>query len=247
MTGSYTFNESEKTLLSSVQLWLSRLQLVTVVTAFFASTDGLLLGRVGAYDTANTSVGNILTHTALSGALALHVSAAIIAYLASFVLVKYNRISVPASGEDSVGTPGHNPQQGREKAPTSPGGSVKIPQPDHPMGLQSLGQHPVTGAFNPMITIERVYLRNFFRTRPSASLFYASSSGPDTVTAPELQDAHNMLVRSNSVCVLLTFVGLLLAILGIMAYVWTTFTLASGIFVSVCFIVGLITACYALR
>ena len=98
-----------------------------------------------------------------------------------------------------------------------------------------------------MITIERVYLRNFLRTRPPASPFHASASTPETVTAPELQDAYTMLLRCNSVCVILTFVGLLLAIIGIMAYVWTTFTLVPGIFVSVCFIISLIGACYALR
>ena len=77
--------------------------------------------------------------------------------------------------------------------------------------------------------------------------FYESSSATDPVSTPELEDAYAMLLRCNSVCVLLTFVGLLLAIIGIMAYVWTTFTLTPGIFVSVCFIVSLIGACYALH
>jgi len=127
------------------------------------------------------------------------------------------------------------------------GGTVKIPQPDPPIGLKSLHQRAITGTSDPLITIERVYLRNFLRTRPSASPFYASSAGTDTVSTPELQDAYAMLLRCNSVCVILTFIGLLLAIVGIMAYVWTTFTLTPGIIVSVCFIVSLVAACYALR
>lgn len=118
---------------------------------------------------------------------------------------------------------------------------------DPPIGLQSLHQRGITDTLDSMITIERVYLRNFLRTKPSASLFYTSASKPETVTAPELQDAYAVLLRCNSVCVILTFVGLLLAIIGIMAYVWTTFALAPGIFVSVCFIVSLAAACYALR
>lgn len=124
---------------------------------------------------------------------------------------------------------------------------MKFQQPDPPIGLQSLQQRATTGISDPMITIERVYLRNFFRTRPSASLFYASASKSDTVTAPELQDAYTMLLRCNSVCVILTSIGLLLAVIGIMAYVWTTFTIVPGIFVSVCVIVSLIGACYALH
>jgi len=183
-----------------------------------------------------------LTHSALSGALTLHTSAAIIAYLASFVLVKYSKISVPISEEGSITSP---PQSSQSTTRTR-GGSIKTIQPNPPLGLQSLDQKPIACAPDPVITIERVYLRNFFRTRPSPQV-YAPSSGPGTVTTPELQDAHTMLLRCNSVCVVLTFIGLLLAILGIMAYVWTTFTLAPGIIVSVCFIVSLIAACYALR
>lgn len=96
MAAPYAANEGDKNLMSSVQLWMSKLQLVTAVVssresdrsglnylfltlhhqaAFFASTDGLLLGRVGAYVPEDTSIGNILTHATLSGALALHISA----------------------------------------------------------------------------------------------------------------------------------------------------------------------------
>jgi len=247
MTLSYIINESEANLLSSVQLWMSRLQLVTVVTAFFASTDSMLLGRVGAYVPEDTSIGNILTHATLSGALALHTSATIISYLASFVLVKYSKISVPTSEGGSTAPPTHGSQPRREATTTTFGGTVKISQPDLPIGLQSLRQRPIADTSETVITIERVYLRNFLRTRPTTSLFYTSSSGKEAVTTQDLQDAYNMLLRCNSVCVLLAFIGFLLAIIGIMAYVWTTFTLAPGIIVSVCFIVSLIGACYALR
>jgi len=286
MTVSYIIDEGDKSLLSSVQLWMSRLQLVTAVvspqsptdrvftgvdppclqSAFFASTDGLLLGRVGTYVPEDTSVGNILTHATLSGALALHISAgahpyispfptknlrgrvtAIISYLSSFALVKYNRISVPISEGGSTAPQTRNPQPGREATTTTSGGSVKVSHPDPPIGLQSLRHRPITGSSEPVVTIERVYLRNLFRTRPPTSLFYEASSVTEPVSTPELQDAYSMLLRCNSVCVLLTFVGLLLAIIGIMAYVWTTFTLTAGIFVSVCFIVSLVGACYALH
>ena len=173
----------------------------------------------------------------------LHVrTAAIIAYLSSFVLIKYNRISVPIS-EASIASP----QLRRDGTTRTRGGSIKVLQPDYPIGLQSLQQQAITGTSDPMITIERVYLRNFLRTKPPASPFYASASQPGTVTAPELQDVHAMLLRCSGVCVTLTFIGLLLAITGIMAYVWSTFALVPGIFVSVCVIVSLIAACYAVR
>lgn len=161
---------------------------------------------------------------------------AVISYLASFVLVKYSRISVPISEEAVIGS------SEREATATILEGTIKSPQSDNSIHLQSLGPKPITSTFNSVITIERVYLRNLLRFRPPAP-----SSTPGTVTTPELQDAYNVLLRCNSLCVILTFVGLLLALIGIMAYVWTTFALAPGIFVGVCLIVSLVGACYALR
>jgi len=172
---------------------------------------------------------------------------AIISYLASFALVKYNRISVPVSDGGSASPPTHDPRPGREPTTTTFGGSVKVSQQESPIGLQYLRQRPMTGTSGQMVSIERVYLRNFFRTKPTTPQFCESSSTTEPVSTPELEDAYSMLLRCNSVCVLLTFVGLLLAIIGIMAYVWTTFTLTAGIFVSVCFIVSLVGACYALH
>ena len=171
---------------------------------------------------------------------------AIIAYLASFVLVKYNRISIPISEEASIASPASQlPQLGRDATIRTRGGSIKSPQSDPPIGLQSLHQRIPTS--DPLITIERVYMRNLFRTKLPVSQFYAAALSSGTVTAPELEDAHTLLIRCNGVCVVLAFVGFLLAVTGIMAYVWSTFTLAPGIFVSVCFIASLIGACYALR
>ena len=169
---------------------------------------------------------------------------AAMSYLASFVLVKYNKISVPVSEEANVGS------TAQETITITQRGIVKDSQPGHPnIALQSFTQQQISGLgiLDSMVTIERVYLKNFFRTQPSARMFHAADSNPGSVTAPELHDAHDMLVRCNSVCVVLTFVGLLLAIIGIMAYVWTTFTLVPGIFVSACFTLSLIASFYALH
>jgi hypothetical protein len=162
-------------------------------------------------------------------------------YLAAFVLVKYNKISVPISEEATIGS------TAQETITITQQGVVKDPQPGHPIALQPFPQQQFTGILDSMVTIERVYLKNFLRTQPSARMFYAADSNPGTVTAPELRDAHDMLVRCNSVCVVLTFVGLLLVMIGIMAYVWTTYTLVPGIFVSVCFTLSFVASCYALH
>src|ERR1700753_2835299 len=122
-------------------------------------------------------------------------------YLGSFVLVKYNKISVPVSEEANVGS------TAQETITITQRGIVKDSQPGHPnIALQSFTQQQISGLgiLDSMVTIERVYLKNFFRTQPSARMFHAADSNPGSVTATELHDAHDMLVRCNSVCVVLT-------------------------------------------
>ena len=169
---------------------------------------------------------------------------AVISYLASFALVKYNKISVPFSEETSTASRTQSPQPGRRTTTRARQGSTRIPRPDLPIQSHHIR---ATTTSDPIITIERVHLRNFLRTGPPASLLYTSASKRETVSTLELQDAHAMLLRCNSVCMILMFIGLSLAITGIMAYVWTTFTLAPSTFISACFITSLIGGCYALR
>ena len=134
----------------------------------------------------------------------VHVAASwLLLYLASFVLVKYSKISVPISQEASIASPTQSPQSGQETVGPSDRPSI----PSSASDCRNLWSHDHNRA--------RVYLRNFIRTRPSPSLFHTSASKQETVSTLELQDAHTMLLRNT----ILTFVGLLLAITGIVTCV----------------------------
>ncbi|KAJ6497651.1 hypothetical protein C8R45DRAFT_134877 [Mycena sanguinolenta] len=71
-----------------VQSWLDRLQLISVITTFFASTEAGMLQVVttGKGEDAGSQVAN----SAFLAALVLHIWAAIISFMGAFFLVRYN-------------------------------------------------------------------------------------------------------------------------------------------------------------
>ncbi|KAJ7647738.1 hypothetical protein FB45DRAFT_207638 [Roridomyces roridus] len=73
------------------QSWMDRLQLISVITTFFASTEAGML-QVTTPGGAESSTAAIIqiTNAAFLGALVLHIWAAIISFMAAFFLVRYN-------------------------------------------------------------------------------------------------------------------------------------------------------------
>lgn len=72
-----------------VHSWMDRLQLISVITTFFAATEAQLLGFTTPDDTKHVSLVQQAANTILAGALVIHLSAAIISFLAAFFLVRY--------------------------------------------------------------------------------------------------------------------------------------------------------------
>ncbi|KAH9912517.1 uncharacterized protein B0H18DRAFT_1053505, partial [Fomitopsis serialis] len=72
-----------------VQSWEARLQLISVITTFFASLEAQLLGSVTPARDQPTTRLQIAACTVLAGAFTVHLSAAILAFLASFLLIGY--------------------------------------------------------------------------------------------------------------------------------------------------------------
>ncbi|KAI0717468.1 hypothetical protein C8Q72DRAFT_891508 [Fomitopsis betulina] len=70
--------------------WMDRLQLISVITTFFAATEGQLLVITTPADdnTPETSI-RAAANGILAGALVIHLCAAIISFLAAFFLVRY--------------------------------------------------------------------------------------------------------------------------------------------------------------
>ncbi|KAJ7647696.1 hypothetical protein FB45DRAFT_702523, partial [Roridomyces roridus] len=64
------------------QSWMDRLQLISVIATFFASTEAGMLQL--------TSNSSQIANSSMLGALVLHIFAAIISFIGAFVLVRYN-------------------------------------------------------------------------------------------------------------------------------------------------------------
>jgi len=70
------------------QSWMDRLQLISVITTFFASTEAGMLQVTS--PGGNEDPGSQVANAAFLGALVLHIWAAIISFMGAFFLVRYN-------------------------------------------------------------------------------------------------------------------------------------------------------------
>ncbi|KAF8891826.1 hypothetical protein BD779DRAFT_1513371 [Infundibulicybe gibba] len=89
------------------QSWMDRLQLISLITTFFASTEAGLLQVAPPDSTVLQSKIEEVTNAAIMGALIFHVNAAILAFLAAFFLVTY-KVHI-ATGEERQAVKDVNP------------------------------------------------------------------------------------------------------------------------------------------
>ncbi|EMD33154.1 hypothetical protein CERSUDRAFT_118216 [Gelatoporia subvermispora B] len=85
-------DETRKKIMKDLERsWMDRLQLISVITTFFAAIEAQLLGITtpgAGEDTSETRIESTANAT-LVGALVVHVFAAILSFLAAFFLVRY--------------------------------------------------------------------------------------------------------------------------------------------------------------
>ncbi|KAJ7668673.1 hypothetical protein DFH06DRAFT_1182248 [Mycena polygramma] len=160
------------------QSWMDRLQLISVITTFFASTEAGMLQVTGPGPSEDAS--SQVANSAFMGALVLHIWAAIISFMAAFFLVRYNLKE--AKEEQREVNPG-------AASPTSP-----------------LSSRTPVWSTNPHL--EQV--------------------GPFSKKPPT-----HLLSRCHNLCILLTFVGFFLALLGIVAFAWGQNPVSVGVVTSV--------------
>ncbi|KAI0334966.1 hypothetical protein GY45DRAFT_1317414 [Cubamyces sp. BRFM 1775] len=82
----------KKAMSELVQSWMDRLHLISVITTFFAAMEASLLGSAKPNDPVQDPPVDQLANAALTGALVVHVFAAILSFLAAFFLIRYKLI-----------------------------------------------------------------------------------------------------------------------------------------------------------
>lgn len=221
-----------------VNSWQERLQLISVITTFFASIEAGMLVPVNTDPNAVDALPGLLkaANAGFLGALIMHVYAAVLSFLAAFLLIRYKLKE--ASNEELFA-------EGRAK------------------GFQ-ITASPVDGSFH-VHDIERDAQNNDAQkfdlenspqmgtsddnteTKYSPPMLPRMGSTPAEppifVRDPHLEQvgfwsptiSSHLLSRVHSLCILLAGIGFILAIMGIMTYAWALQPKEVSIFVSVCF------------
>jgi len=196
-----------------IQTWLERLQLISVITTFFASTESGMLGK------SLPSGGDVLpivgqvTNVCFMCALVVHAFASVISFLGAFYLIRY-KLEVAERDEEEV----------EHEMIDSPISISSDPIKRVSSTSQSSGLRNTTNEARGRVTV---------KTDPGAPIIWSSNPrlvqvGPFRTKAPI-----ELLSRCHSLCVLLTFLGFLLAIMGLMTFSWDRLPLSIGVGASV--------------
>lgn len=218
-----------------VNSWQERLQLISVITTFFASIEAGMLVPVNTDPNAINAVPSLLkaANAGFLGALIMHVYAAVLSFLAAFLLIRYKLKE--ASNEEFFA-------EGRAK------------------GLR-ITASPVDGSFH-VQDIERDAQNNDAQKFDPENSPYTDNSTDGKHDPPALRrmgsqpaeppifvrDPHleqvgfwsptissHLLSRVHALCIILAGIGFILAIMGIITYAWALQPKEVGIFVTVCF------------
>jgi len=178
------------------QSWMDRLQLISVITTFFASTEaGMLQVTTPTGGDINASGTSQLVNSAFLGALVLHVWAAIISFMGAFFLVRYNLKEAKEEQREVGIAPGIGAPNGHTQSRVGTQQSL----------VQYLSLQPV------------------WTTNP-----HLEQVGPFQKKPPT-----HLLSRCHNLCILLTFAGFALALLGIVAFAWAQNPISVGVVTSV--------------
>ncbi|KII95672.1 hypothetical protein PLICRDRAFT_225726 [Plicaturopsis crispa FD-325 SS-3] len=214
-----------------VQAWMDRLQVLSVLTTFFASMDGSLLALAIEGPPTAATKGKSKAHysefanACISGALIFHIAAAVISFVASFILLHY-RIKDAKTVHDP---PSDDDGTTRSPSTSFSGGR---PQPDDIKPLTAKSPIPTSPRLiriEPMVFIEKTQAFDWFKR----------SKAPE----PPLR----LLTRCHTLCISLCGIGFVLAIVGVLAFSWTSLSKGVSAFSTVCVVLCTGAGLYALR
>ncbi|EJF65165.1 hypothetical protein DICSQDRAFT_177821 [Dichomitus squalens LYAD-421 SS1] len=208
--------ERRKAMNELVASWMDRLQLISVITTFFAAMEAELLGTTAPDpgDNASEPVVSQLANATLTGALVMHVFAAILAFLAAFFLIRF-KLTAAVREE-------HKVESGLASGAAS-GAGVCVGKGAEPAS----GSRNSTTSSDPPIWSSNPHLEQvgpFRRGQPPTHL----------------------LDHCHSLCMWLSAVGFVLALVGVLAFAWSRLALSGGVFASVCMAVCLSTGVAAI-
>ncbi|KAG6377889.1 hypothetical protein JVT61DRAFT_14676 [Boletus reticuloceps] len=216
-----------------INSWQERLQLISVITTFFASAEAAIL--VNTKPLSSVEFERIVLKVAnatLLGALVFHVYASVLSFLGAFLLISYKLKEARREEMMAEGVPITNSPVEDFVIKDVEWGAI---DPVLQKTLTSNDAHKSTN-YNTTTIPERNGVR------PAEQPVFSADPHIEQVV-PYLPHAssHRLLCRTHGLCVFLAAVGFILAIIGILCYAWAFQPASVSIFASVCLGVALLT------
>ncbi|KZT21043.1 hypothetical protein NEOLEDRAFT_1099703 [Neolentinus lepideus HHB14362 ss-1] len=188
-----------------VQSWMDRLQLISLITTFFASVESQLVGNT-VPSSGPWSPTLQAANSGLMGALVMHSFAAILSFFGAFILVRYK---VKEANKEEIKAEGGQPTT--TTTTTSPVDVEKTAQ------SQSQSQTPRPHA-------SPADIPTIFSSDPRLV-----QVGPFSRQPPIM-----LLQRVHTLCLWTSAVGFVLALMGILCFSWSMMPRSVSIFASAC-------------
>ncbi|KAI0743740.1 hypothetical protein C8Q80DRAFT_1272388 [Daedaleopsis nitida] len=197
-----------------VASWMDRLQLISVITTFFAAMESQLLGSTapGEDDRKSEPLASQIANAALTGALVVHVFAAILSFLAAFFLIRY-KLTAAKREERKVESGLADSAANAHSADNDPHGSA-----DNNASRRTTASSASQPIWSSNPHLEQV--------------------GPFRRGLPPT----HLLDHCHSLCMWLSVVGFVLALAGVLGFSWSKLSLSGGVFASICIAVCLVTS-----
>ncbi|KAI0090709.1 hypothetical protein BDY19DRAFT_936879 [Irpex rosettiformis] len=225
--------KKKKAVKELVTSWQDRLQLISIITTFFAGMEAQLLGVVTPDPGEARSVQKIAQASVigLSSALVVHTFAAILSFIAAFFLVRF-RVKEAQHEEvkAELGVVSRQPTSQHGTGAVNSG--VATPEnnggKEDSINNKNCGQNSNGNAVKDQAQISAAeYILNdlpIFSSDP-----HLEQVGPFHKHEPPIV----LLDHCHLLCMMLSGLGFILAMLGIMCYVWARLPLSSRIVTSV--------------
>ncbi|KAI0645192.1 hypothetical protein C8Q79DRAFT_757249 [Trametes meyenii] len=253
----------KQALCAVVQLWLDRLQSMAVITTFFVSIDSILFSLTAGtrnIDLHAWTARDKVVNASLGGAIIFHVCASIVAYIGSFILIRFRLTNAEKEEESIFAGPTPAPADTYTRSPVAEKRSAHTRKESSFMHAHSHAHShrpsasmgsATAGPASPMDTIRGFPLEVFTdlrslvsvdRAHPLWFLPWASyrrdaqrvKQGPKDAALAALETIVGVLSRAHTVSATMASLGFVLALLGILTYSWTAVPSSLGIFASVC-------------
>ncbi|KAF9031238.1 hypothetical protein BDZ89DRAFT_1064097 [Hymenopellis radicata] len=208
-----------------VQSWMDRLQLISVITTFFASVEAGMLQVTTPSSPDQSSTWQSACNACILGALVMHINASFVSFLSAFFLIRFK---LSEANKEELKAEGIEPAPSVHTKP----GSV----------ILNMAAHHITGSpTDPrpgpiMMAASSSSSRGIWSANP-----HIVQVGPFQGTPPV-----HLLSRLHSLCIALATLGFALLMGGIICFTWAMQPRSVSIFTSASMVGSLGSGAYAL-